>query len=203
MQDRQIHVIFGGSCPRGHAQALQKVPLVSQLPKSRQKGARSLWRLLWLSQHLSAARPACLPPTHPPSPPPPPTPPPGPSLQSPPSSQRHWWLWGVSEALLCKGWEGGRAKGQPLPPEATPPDTTLHPNPSHQASACLLVCSDPARAGVHSTYSRPPPQTIDGWTDRHGTAQPACAGVPGCCPICEGTHCPPALDTHTHLQTLS
>ena len=166
MQDRQIHVIFEGPRPWGHARGLQRVPLSSQPPRSRQKGApspRRPRRLLWLSQHLR--RSPCLPPIHPPSfssSSPPSTPysqPPVSSLL--PAPLVALGVRSPASRGVGRKQSKGTATGDSPSPQKPPPTPDTQPqthNPYEPPScSCLLVGSDTARPGVCSTYCRPPP----------------------------------------------
>lgn len=184
MQDRQIHVIFGGSLPVGYAWGLQMVPLSSQSPQSRQEGA--LRPGCYSSNSASICRPLspCLPPAHPPSfsfSSPPLRP-----LSQPPVSSL------LLGALHADGGFGGqkpcfaggvKKSGQrnsywrQAPPNHTQPPTTRH-NPREPSRR--LLSPDLLLASLESASSLQTPIPDHRWTDEQTdgcrTAQSAYPG---------------------------
>lgn len=122
---------------------------------------------LWLSQHRSP----CLPPTHPPSSSSPHSTP-CPSLLSPPSSQRHWWLAG-SEALALQGVSTRRSKGTATGDSPSPASLSCTPSPRHPSPVSYRAAPafwfDPAllaRSLLYSPQISTPRIPMEGQTDK-------------------------------------
>lgn len=211
MQDRQIHVIFGGSRRSGQARSLHTAPLSSQPSRSRQKAALRMRPLLLQPASVGPlALPPflLLPPLHPLVPA---------SSLLPPSRLR-WWLvaGGVGGQKPC--FAGGvKETGQRDSYWRQPPHTGDKPSPStlHSPHTHLQTYNpgEPPKIPppsdlmpvawslLSSLWSPPPhPQTTDEQIDRHSLY---ILGFPGPIPSLSTDARSPALGTHIYSHTLS